>query len=205
MYRTKMLAVVAAIAAFAVVGAASAQTKIKVGRTLSGSGFHVPIYIAFDKGFFKVTDKASQRISADYIRAAARDWYSHDKLKSLRNSQQSLLDRLIATVIARGNTRFFMMESRVSRDQRFQSLVDFRVVHPVRTDYREPGTVDNSYNIYALDYAAYGDFLRSKNRPQVRPTTGDRPGDDFVALFDDDRWIQRVVVDLEKDLEVHGR
>jgi NitT/TauT family transport system substrate-binding protein len=34
-------------------GTASAQTKITVGKTNGGSGFHVPSYIAMDKGFFK--------------------------------------------------------------------------------------------------------------------------------------------------------
>lgn len=63
MLRIKMLAVVAAIAAFAVVGVANAQTKIKVGRTLSGSGFHVPIYIAFEKGFFKKEGLDAEAIS----------------------------------------------------------------------------------------------------------------------------------------------
>jgi len=33
--------------------AAMAQTKITVGKTNGGSGFHVPSYIAMDKGFFK--------------------------------------------------------------------------------------------------------------------------------------------------------
>jgi NitT/TauT family transport system substrate-binding protein len=33
-------------------GAATAQTKITVGKTNGGSGFHVPSYIAMDKGFF---------------------------------------------------------------------------------------------------------------------------------------------------------
>ena len=27
--------------------------KIKVGRTIGGSGFHIPSYVAMDKGFFK--------------------------------------------------------------------------------------------------------------------------------------------------------
>jgi NitT/TauT family transport system substrate-binding protein len=35
------------------VGVASAQTKITVGKTNGGSGFHVPSYIAMDRGFFK--------------------------------------------------------------------------------------------------------------------------------------------------------
>jgi len=34
-------------------GISSAQTKITVGRTTSGSGFHIPSYVAMDKGFFK--------------------------------------------------------------------------------------------------------------------------------------------------------
>jgi NitT/TauT family transport system substrate-binding protein len=43
--------VVAALLAFA--GAASAQDKITVGQITSGSGFHIPSYIAMDKGYFK--------------------------------------------------------------------------------------------------------------------------------------------------------
>jgi len=34
-------------------GAATAQTKITVGKTNGGSGFHVPSYVAMDQGFFK--------------------------------------------------------------------------------------------------------------------------------------------------------
>ena len=35
------------------IGDASAQTKITVGKTIGGSGFHTPSYIAMDQGFFK--------------------------------------------------------------------------------------------------------------------------------------------------------
>jgi NitT/TauT family transport system substrate-binding protein len=35
------------------IGEASAQTKITVGKTTGGSGFHTPSYIAMDRGFFK--------------------------------------------------------------------------------------------------------------------------------------------------------
>ena len=46
--------IVGGIAAMAmVVGDALAQTKIRVGRTTSGSGFHIPMYVAMEKGFFK--------------------------------------------------------------------------------------------------------------------------------------------------------
>ena len=34
-------------------GAAMAQTKITVGKTNGGSGFHMPSYVAMDQGFFK--------------------------------------------------------------------------------------------------------------------------------------------------------
>ncbi len=34
-------------------GISSAQTKITVGRTTSSSGFHIPSYVAMDKGFYK--------------------------------------------------------------------------------------------------------------------------------------------------------
>jgi ABC-type nitrate/sulfonate/bicarbonate transport system substrate-binding protein len=36
-----------------VLGPAHAQTKITVGKIISGSGFHTPSYVAMDQGFFK--------------------------------------------------------------------------------------------------------------------------------------------------------
>jgi len=52
----------AAIAVFAVAGTAQAQTKIRVGRTLSGSGFHIPVYIAFAKDFFKKEGLEAEKV-----------------------------------------------------------------------------------------------------------------------------------------------
>jgi len=43
----------ASIIAVAGVGAAQAQTKITVGKITSGSGFHIPSYVAMDQGFYK--------------------------------------------------------------------------------------------------------------------------------------------------------
>ena len=37
----------------ALLGTAQAQTKITVGKFLSGSGFHIPSYVAMDQGFYK--------------------------------------------------------------------------------------------------------------------------------------------------------
>jgi NitT/TauT family transport system substrate-binding protein len=48
-----VLAVTLAFAAFSPVNAAEPLTKITVGKTTGGSGFHIPSYIAMDKGFFK--------------------------------------------------------------------------------------------------------------------------------------------------------
>ena len=60
----------AAFAAFAFAGAVEAQTKIKVGRTLSGSGFHIPVYIAFAKGLFK-----EEGLDAEPVRARKKQLY----------------------------------------------------------------------------------------------------------------------------------
>ena len=40
--------------------------KVKVGRTIGGSGFHIPSYIAIDKGLFK-----AEGLDADFIAAQA--------------------------------------------------------------------------------------------------------------------------------------
>jgi NitT/TauT family transport system substrate-binding protein len=47
------VALVALAVAGLFIGDASAQTKITVGKTNGGSGFHTPSYIAMDRGFFK--------------------------------------------------------------------------------------------------------------------------------------------------------
>lgn len=44
----------------------SGQTKIKVGRTTGGSGFHIPSYVAMDKGLFR-----SEGLDAAFIAATA--------------------------------------------------------------------------------------------------------------------------------------
>src|SRR5881628_169957 len=49
------------------VSAAIAQgIKIKVGRTVGGSGFHIPSYVALDKGFFK-----GEGLDAEFIATTA--------------------------------------------------------------------------------------------------------------------------------------
>jgi NitT/TauT family transport system substrate-binding protein len=46
--------------------AAAQLAKIKVGRTIGGSGFHIPSYVAMDKGFFK-----GEGLDAEFIAAQA--------------------------------------------------------------------------------------------------------------------------------------
>jgi len=55
-------AIVAALAGF--VADAAAQTKITVGRTISAASFHLPSYIAHEKGMFK-----EQGLTAEFIAA----------------------------------------------------------------------------------------------------------------------------------------
>ena len=50
---TTVLAMALALAALTALDAAQAQTKITVGKITSGSGFHIPSYVAMDQGFYK--------------------------------------------------------------------------------------------------------------------------------------------------------
>jgi ABC-type nitrate/sulfonate/bicarbonate transport system substrate-binding protein len=45
------LAVTTVLLASAII--AQAQTKVAIGKVLSGNGFHIPTYVAMDKGFYK--------------------------------------------------------------------------------------------------------------------------------------------------------
>ncbi len=61
-------AIVGGVAAMAMVaGDALAQTKIRVGRTTSGSGFHIPLYVAMERGFFK-----REGLDARYVAMSGR-------------------------------------------------------------------------------------------------------------------------------------
>lgn len=52
--RAMMVAVIVAVAmVFSTTSVTAQRSKITVGRTTSGSGFHIPSYVAMDKGFFK--------------------------------------------------------------------------------------------------------------------------------------------------------
>jgi NitT/TauT family transport system substrate-binding protein len=57
---------VALVAMAQIVPAAAQMPKIKVGRTIGGSGFHIPSYIAVDKGLLK-----AEGLDPDFIAAQA--------------------------------------------------------------------------------------------------------------------------------------
>ena len=59
------------IVAVAGFGAAQAQTKIHVGKTNGGSGFHVPSYVAMDQGFFK-----AEGLDASFVTLQGRALWS---------------------------------------------------------------------------------------------------------------------------------
>lgn len=47
------LAVALVFATPLAIGTAHAQTKISIGKIISGNGFHIPTYVAMDRGFYK--------------------------------------------------------------------------------------------------------------------------------------------------------
>ena len=53
MFRVTAASAVLALLTLGVFENAAAQTQITVGKVLSGNGFHIPTYIAMDKGFYK--------------------------------------------------------------------------------------------------------------------------------------------------------
>jgi ABC-type nitrate/sulfonate/bicarbonate transport system substrate-binding protein len=57
----------AAVASLLGLGAASAQTKVTVGKIVGGVGLHIPSYIAMDKGFFK-----DEGLEARWVELAGR-------------------------------------------------------------------------------------------------------------------------------------
>ena len=65
----RSLPVVVMLASLMPFGAAQAQTKITVGKITSGSGFHIPSYVAMDQGFYK-----AEGLDANFITFPAGRW-----------------------------------------------------------------------------------------------------------------------------------
>ena len=66
-YCFKKLAVFLSVAmVILLAGSYSSAQSVKVGRTVGGSGFHIPSYVAIDKGFFK-----AEGLDANFIAATA--------------------------------------------------------------------------------------------------------------------------------------
>jgi len=61
------LTLAAAVVSSLGLGAASAQTKVTVGKIVGGVGLHIPSYIAMDKGFFK-----GEGLDARWVELAGR-------------------------------------------------------------------------------------------------------------------------------------
>src|SRR5437660_12020432 len=62
----RMLAVCLTAAVSLLAGSIVSAQSIKVGRTVGGSGFHIPSYVAIDKGFLK-----AEGLDANFIAATA--------------------------------------------------------------------------------------------------------------------------------------
>jgi ABC-type nitrate/sulfonate/bicarbonate transport system substrate-binding protein len=60
-----MTAAIMALGALMLSGPVSAQTKIRVGRTVGASGFHIPSYVAHDKGMFREEGLQAEFIAAE--------------------------------------------------------------------------------------------------------------------------------------------
>ena len=66
-YVFKNLAAIVSVAALmAIAGNDAIAQPVKVGRTVGGSGFHIPSYVAIDKGFLK-----AEGLDANFIAATA--------------------------------------------------------------------------------------------------------------------------------------
>ncbi len=56
-----------AFATLATLGAAQAQSKITIGKVLGGNGFHIPTYVAMDRGFYK-----AEGLDASFVQLTGR-------------------------------------------------------------------------------------------------------------------------------------
>jgi hypothetical protein len=147
--------------------------------------------VIFAKAFNSASE--GQPIDRIAIRRAMNDVYA-DKLASLDADARERFARITQAIFPHGQ-RAFLADDSLRSDDRFQSLVDKRVVHPLNRRYADPLTGGRLFGIYTVDYASYAQLL-----DQGRLSDDDfavTPGNDTVAPFDDHRAMRRRVLRLD--------
>jgi hypothetical protein len=158
-------------------------------------------------------DAEHESISVRNIRSAAQAWYQTDKRSALESNEKAdaFLNWIIDDVIRGRKARMFLVDQRTKSSELLDYLYDARVVHLAKRGYSSQSAPGVRYDVYAIDYGAYGDLMNTRNAPSggslfdwdgqvLDAEISERGGDlgDATVPSKDFRSIRRVVVNAQK-------
>ncbi|WP_141745033.1 hypothetical protein [Actinomyces sp. HMSC08A09] len=156
----------------------------------------------------------NEKISVDNIRSAARQWFQTDKATAISNKTNALnlLNWSIDKVIREKKSRAFLLPQENSSNELILFLYNSRVLHLVRRGYSAKDRPGERYDVWAIDYGAYIDLMKTKTAPNSllafdlteNTDTASELSDNIDIPTLDLRSIRRAILDLS-EFEEHFR
>lgn len=150
----------------------------------------------------KIATKAfGDRVAMQHVRAAARDWYSQDKVAAIKNNIElnNLLAFIVDQVIGERRARAFLFPSNY-RLPSIEKLFDARLLHILKKNisaHDQPGV---RFDVYKIDYGCYVDMISTTKAPQGLFRVNEN--DEYIEVPRDDyRSIRRAIL-MPQDIPV---
>ena len=170
-------------------------TKGTFGELVRASEGVVRDFInVFVKSFFAAQRTGKNRVDKLSVRTAARDWYLSDKAANLNEEEDRVLQYLVTELIRDKKARTFLLEPNAEEVDSIRSLVDLRVLHPVRRGFADPSDPAKTYGIYSLDFGSYVHLAGGQNAPAADFNEEEKLREGFVVPFDDHRTIRKIIL-----------
>lgn len=148
----------------------------------------------FTIAFFHSQRKNRENIDKKSVIEASQKWFEQDKVRFLDENMQTVLRRLIDTVIGERHARSFLLPRELEKHQMIQKLFDARVIHHIRRGYADKVNPGVRYNIYSIDYGTYVDLIGTSKQPQIEFDVVDEENEELIVPFDDKRSIRRIIL-----------
>lgn len=148
----------------------------------------------FASSYLRSVRERNQKITLNSVEEAAREWYETDKRSALTPGHDRALRQIVDEVIAKKQSKSFLVDQTESGHSMIRELFDLRVVHLMRKGYSDKENPGKRYNIFAVDYGTYVDLKRTKAQIAFDMPEIDAPDAERIVPFDDHRSIRRIVL-----------
>lgn len=150
----------------------------------AGGGVPRDFLTVFTKAFFRAAQARRETIDAAAVREAGTEHYEDSKVLNVGEDEEKILRLLLGECVGRRGHAIFLVSKRIETHPVLESLVDYRLLHPVERSYRPDAMgLEAPFNVYSFDYGAYAHLMGTERAPLLS-TSDARAG---AAFFIADR------------------